>query len=71
MENEQKENIIEELFQARYEKLDNIIIKKMHKIKATNKEEKESIKSAIIMEEMYKQGFKDGINLIMQCQKSQ
>ena len=33
-------------------------------------EEKESIKNAIIMEEMYKQGFKDGINLIMQCQKS-
>ena len=33
--------------------------------------EKESIKNAIIMEEMYKQGFKDGINLIMQCQKSQ
>ena len=33
------------------------------------KEEKESIKNAIIMEEMYKQGFKDGINLIIQCQK--
>ena len=71
MENTPQENIIEELFQARYEKLDNIIIKKIHKIKATNKEEKESIKNAIIMEEMYKQGFKDGINLIMQCQKSQ
>ena len=71
MENTPQENIIEELFQARYEKLDNILIKKIHKIKATNKEEKESIKNAIIMEEMYKQGFKDGINLIMQCQKSQ
>ena len=33
------------------------------------REEKESIKNAIIMEEMYKQGFKDGINLIIQCQK--
>ena len=37
MENTPQENIIEELFQARYEKLDNIIIKKIHKIKATNK----------------------------------
>ena len=52
MENTPQENIIEELFQARYEKLDNIIIKKIHKIKATNKEEKESIKNAIIMEKM-------------------
>ena len=43
----------------------------VQKIKATNKEEKESIKNAIIMEEMYKQGIKDGINIIMQCQKSQ
>ena len=33
MENTPQENIIEELFQARYEKLDNIIIKKIHKIK--------------------------------------
>lgn len=70
MENTPQENIIEELFQARYEKLDNIIIKKIHKIKATNKEEKEEIKNAVIMEEMYKQGLKDGINLIIQCQKS-
>ena len=31
MENTPQENIIEELFQARYEKLDNIIIKKIHK----------------------------------------
>ena len=65
-----QENIIEELFQARYEKLDNIIIEKFHKIKATSKEEREGMKNAITMEEMYKQGFKDGINLIMQCQKS-
>ena len=71
MEKNQKEDIIQDIYNARYEKLDNIIIKKIHKIKATNKEEKESIKNAIIMEEMYKQGFKDGINLIMQCQKSQ
>ena len=71
MENTPQENIIEELFQARYEKLDQIIIEKTKQNKSTNQEEKESIKNAIIMEEMYKQGFKDGINLIMQCQKSQ
>lgn len=70
MENLPQENIIEEIFQARYEKLDNIIIEKFHKIKTTSKEEREGMKNAIIMEEMYKQGFKDGINLIIQCQKS-
>ena len=70
MENEQKENIIEELYQARYEKLDSIIIEKTRKIKATSKEEKEELKNAEIMEEMYKQGLKDGINLIIQCQKA-
>ena len=41
MENTPQENIIEELFQARYEKLDNIIIEKFHKIEATSKEERE------------------------------
>ena len=70
MENTPQENIIEELFQARYEKLDNIIIEKFHKIEATSKEEREVKKYSIIMEEMYKQGFKDGINLIIQCQNS-
>ena len=55
--------------QTRYEKLDQIIIEKTKQNKSTNQEEKESIKNAIIMEEMYKQGFKDGINLIIQCQK--
>ena len=32
-------------------------------------EEKNNIKNSIIMEEMYKQGFKDGVNLIIQCQE--
>ena len=71
MQNKQQENILEEIYQTRYEKLDQIIIEKTKQNKSTNQEEKESIKNAIIMEEMYKQGFKDGINLIMQCQKSQ
>lgn len=69
MQNNQQENILEEIYQTRYEKLDQIIIEKTKQNKSTNQEEKESIKNAIIMEEMYKQGFKDGINLIIQCQK--
>ncbi len=68
-ERNQQENILEEIYQTRYEKLDQIIIEKTKQNKSTNQEEKESIKNAIIMEEMYKQGFKDGINLIIQCQK--
>ena len=69
MQNKQQENILEEIYQTRYEKLYQIIIEKTKQNKSTNQEEKESIKNAIIMEEMYKQGFKDGINLIIQCQK--
>lgn len=69
MQNKQQENILEEIYQTRYEKLDQIIIEKTKQNKSTKQEEKESIKNAIIMEEMYKQGFKDGINLIIQCQK--
>ena len=69
MQNKQQENILEEIYQTRYEKLDQIIIEKTKQNKSTNQEEKESIKNAIIMEEMYKQGFKDRINLIIQCQK--
>jgi len=68
-ERNQQENILEEIYQTRYEKLDQIIIEKTKQNKSTNQEEKESIKNAIIMEEMYKQGFKDGVNLIIQCQK--
>ena len=68
-ERNQQENILEEIYQTRYEKLDQIIIEKIKQNKSTNQEEKKSIKNAIIMEEMYKQGFKDGINLIIQCQK--
>lgn len=69
MQNNQQENILEEIYQTRYEKLDQIIIEKTKQNKSTNQEEKESIKNAIIMEEMYKQGFKDGINLIIQCKE--
>lgn len=70
-ERNQQENILEEIYHTRYEKLDQIIIEKIkqNENQTINKEEKESIKNATIMEEMYKQGFKDGINLIIQCQK--
>ena len=68
MQNKQQENILEEIYQTRYEKLDQIIIEKTKQNQPKNQEEKESIKKAIIMEEMYKQGFKDGMNLIIQCQ---
>lgn len=69
MEKKQQEEIIKELYQARYERLDQIIIERTGKIEIKNIQEKESIKNAIIMEEMYKQGFKDGVNLIIQCQE--
>ena len=71
MKRNQKKDIIQDIYNARFEKLDNIIIEKIRKIEATSEEERIGKKYAIIMEEMYKQGFKDGINLIMQCQKSQ
>lgn len=41
MEKNQKEDIIQGIYNARYEKLDNIIIEKFHKIEATSKEERE------------------------------
>lgn len=69
MQNKQQENILEEIYKTRYEKLDQIIIEKTKQNQPTNQKEKESIKNAIIMEEMYKQGFKDGINLIIQCKE--
>ena len=34
-----------------------------------NIEENNNIKNSIIMQEMYKQGFIDGVNLIMECKK--
>lgn len=33
-------------------------------------EENNSIKNSIIMKAMYEQGFKDGVNLIIDCKKS-
>ena len=86
-----EKDIIENIYQSKYEELDEKIIKKIKenknkfsKIKELeikdikikdqieeqikNIEENNNIKNAIIKEEMYKQGLKDGINLIILCQ---
>lgn len=76
-----EKDIIENIYQSKYEELDEKIIKKIKenknkflKIKnqieeqIKNIEENNNIKNAIIKEEMYKQGLKDGINLIILCQ---
>lgn len=86
-----EKNIIENIYQSKYEELDEKIIKKIKEnknkflkikeleikdIKIRNQieeqikkiEENNNIKNAIIKEEMYKQGLKDGINLIILCQ---
>ncbi len=71
MENNQQENVIKSIYKGRYEELDKIISKKIkeNSNKIKDEEEKNNIKNSIIMEEMYKQGFKDGVNLIIQCQE--
>ena len=88
MEENKKTNIIDDIYQGKYEQLDEKIVRKLKenknkfiqiekieikdlKIKEQikNIEENNNIKNAIIKEEMYKQGLKDGINLIFFCQK--
>mgnify|MGYP001278266189 FL=1 len=44
-------------------------IKKQVENLIKNIEENNNIKNSIIMQEMYKQGFIDGVNLIMECKK--
>lgn len=65
MNNNNTSNILTEIFDTRFVKLDQIIIQKTKNIE--NEEEKESIKKSIIMKEMYIQGFIDGINLLIEC----
>lgn len=65
MNNNNTSNILTEIFDTRFVKLDQIIIQKTKNI--DNEEEKESIKKSIIMKEMYIQGFIDGINLLIEC----
>ena len=71
MEKENTENMILEIYELKYEELDKIIKEKIEKEKyrfaKVNEEEKNNIKNSIIMKVMYEQGFKDGVNLILDC----
>ena len=74
MEKEQEKNMILQIYELKFEELDNIIKEKIkkekNKFEQINEEEKNSIKNSIIMKAMYEQGFKDGVNLIIDCKKS-
>lgn len=73
MEKEKVENMILQIFELKYEVLDNIIKEKIEEKRDSlvklDEEEKNSIKNSIIMKAMYEQGFKDGVNLIIDCRK--
>lgn len=73
MEEEKVENMILQIYDLKYEELDNIIKEKIKEEKdrfaELDEEEKNSIKNSIIMKAMYEQGFKDGVNLIIDCKK--
>ena len=73
MEKEKVENMILQIYELKYEELDNIIKEKIEKeryrFEKINEDEKNSIKNSIIMKAMYEQGFKDGVNLIIDCKK--
>lgn len=71
MEKEKVKNVILQIFELKYEELDNIIKEKIKeerdRLEKVDEEEKNSIKNSIIMKTMYEQGFKDGVNLIIDC----
>lgn len=73
MEKEKVENMILQIYELKYEELDNIIKEKIKeerdRLEKVDEEEKNSIKNSIIMKAMYEQGFKDGVNLIIDCKK--
>ena len=68
------EELLDKIFYEMQEKIENKISKEYHKkikeIKYNNKEEKNNIKLGIISELYYKQGFKDGINFIINNMKN-
>ena len=74
MEKEKVKNVILQIFELKYEELDNIIKEKIKeerdRLEKVDEEEKNSIKNSIIMKAMYEQGFKDGVNLIIDCKNS-
>lgn len=94
MEKEKIESTIENIYEIKYEILDQKVAQKLKENKYRLKkideykildeikekllrkqleqllkeiEENNSIKNSIIMKEMYKQGFIDGVNLIIDC----
>ena len=94
MEKEKIESTIENIYEIKYEILDQKVTQKLkenkYRLKKTDEykimdeikekllrkqleqllkeiEENNSIKNTIIMKEMYKQGFIDGVNLIIDC----
>lgn len=94
MDKEKLEKTIENIYEIKYEILDQKVIQKMKENKYRLKkidesrvideikeklirkqieqimkeiEENNNIKNSIIMKEMYKQGFIDGVNLIIDC----
>ena len=71
MKKENIKNMIEQIYELKYEELDNIIKEKIknYKFQQTREEEKDNIKNSIIMKAMYEQGFKDGVNLIIDCKE--
>ena len=94
MEKEKIESTIENIYEIKYEILDQKVTQKLkenkYRLKKTDEykimdeikekllrkqleqllkeiEENNSIKNSIIMKERYKQGFIDGVNLIIDC----
>ena len=65
----EKEKIIEKIYNYKFEELDKIILEKIKesKINIKDENEKNNIQKSIMMKEMYKQGFIDGVNLILEC----
>ncbi len=68
---EKEKNTILQIYDLKYEELDNIIKEKInnekYKLEKLQTEEKNSIKTSIIMKAMYEKGFKDGVNIMMDC----
>lgn len=94
MDKEKIENTVENIYEIKYELLDQKVAQKLkenkYRLKKTEEnkimeeikerlmrkqieqllkeiDENNNIKSSIIMKEMYKQGFIDGVNLIIDC----
>ena len=67
------DEILNQIFEKNHEKIEENIQEEYHKkvklITAKNEEERNNIKMNIISELYYKQGFKDGINFILNSMK--